>query len=460
MSTSHKNKIRTRSLQSLENRHMMTGNVLGLMSGTTLELTGDANDNEIEVVQIAPNTIEVIGHSGTTVNGLPSDLFTFSLLENIQADLHDGNDKAAFESIVLPDSLNVTTGIGDDDVKLHRVQTYQSSINTGDDQDRVRIHDVNVADRLAIETESGKDVVTLHRLQTNELDVFTGYENDRVGMHRVHAGGIIQVITEDGHDGVYMKNVDAQGIFMDNGLGNDRDRMERVRAGRIDVLTGSHMDALHMNEVHANDINIDSLSGDDHVHLSNVEAVNRLYLDSGLQTDKVFLEDVKASTLDILTGSADDSLVMQNVSGTDIVVDTLDGNDFISASNINVGNSFTMQTGDDDDVVELNNVISPFASGTIDIQLGRGDDSLRVNRLWGNDVHINTCDGNDTIDASWVIAADELFIEMGDGEDSLALQNSWGGIRVIDGGPGFDTLFDLSNFFDEVADSINFESVI
>ena len=34
MSTSHKNNIRTLSLQPLENRHMMTGNVFSIMAGT------------------------------------------------------------------------------------------------------------------------------------------------------------------------------------------------------------------------------------------------------------------------------------------------------------------------------------------------------------------------------------------------------------------------------------------
>jgi hypothetical protein len=397
MARSQKHSSRKFILETLEGRTMLTGNVLGVMLGTTLDLTGDAQDNEIEVVQIAPNTIRVIGHSGTTVNGLPDDLFVFGLLENIQADLHDGDDKAAFESTVLPDSLNVTTGKGDDDIKLHRVQADQISINTCKGQDTVRGRIVNIADKLSVETESGEDKIRLNRLRTNELDISTGSENDKVDMTRIRAGGIIQIVTEDGHDVVSMNTVSAQGILLDNGLGNDRDTIQRVRAGRIQVLTGSNLDELRMNRVRANDIVIDSLDGNDHLSLSRVMAVNDLHLNSG----------------------------------------------------------------DDDDVVKLNNVHSAWVSGNIDIHLGRGNDSLQVNHMRSHDVHFNASDGSDKIDATTVRASDELIIEMGNGEDALALENSWyGGSTTIDGGNGFDTLYDEINFFDEVAASVNFESII
>ena len=418
MSRSQKNKIRKFSLETLEGRTMLTGNVLGTMAGTTLDLTGDAQDNEIEVVQIAPNTIEVIGHGGTTVNGLPSDVFAFGLLENIQADLDNGNDKAAFRNISLPDSLGVTTGQGDDSVKLHRVQADQASINTNDGNDNVKARNLRIADTLSIETESGEDTVHLNRIRTGELNIFTGSENDNVEMTRIRAGGIIQIDTEVGHDVVDMNTVNAQGISMDNGPGNDQDTMQRVRAGRIEVLTGSDLDQLHMNQARANDIIIDSLDADDHLHLTRVTARNDLYLDSGSQNDHVILEDVRAGNLDLLAG-------------------------------------------DGHDVVELNNVRSSPTSGSIDVNLGRGDDSLQVNGMRSNDIHFIANDGNDTIDARRVRSIDQLFIEMGNGDDELALRNSgYGGSTLIDGGNDSDTLYDLPNFFDEVAASVNFESII
>lgn len=461
MSASQKRCMRKLGLQPLENRELMAGDVAGIMAGTTLELTGDAKDNQIEVVQVAANTIEVIGHGGTTVNGNASDLFVFSALENIQAEMNDGDDQVAFENLSLPGSLDVSTGRGHDDVKVHRGRANLATVNTGEDNDVVRFHSVNIDDRTSIETENGADKVNVYQLRTGELDVMTGYDNDKVDLERVGAGGMIQVGTDEGHDVVNMTNVRAQGILVDNGIGNDRDTMRRVRAGQIDVYTGSDLDNLDMKQVRANDININSLDGDDDISLSWVAANNHLRIDSGLQADNVSLNKVSACNLEVLTGSADDSVKMQNIRAKDIVVDTLHGDDTVAASNVNVGNSFTTRTGEGDDVVEFDNIRADFASGHVGIQLGQGNDSLRINRLFGNDIHIETCDGEDKVDASWVIAVDELFVELGDDDDSLALEHSWnGGLRVIDGGNGFDTLVDQPNFFDEVGASVNFENIV
>jgi hypothetical protein len=49
---------------------------------------------------------------------------------------------------------------------------------------------------------------------------------------------------------------------------------------------------------------------------------------------------------------------------------------------------------------------------------------------------------------------------MGMGDDVLKISNSAALNPIFDGGPGFDTLYDLPNVFDEVLASVNFELVI
>ena len=78
-----------------------------------------------------------------------------------------------------------------------------------------------------------------------------------------------------------------------------------------------------------------------------------------------------------------------------------------------------------------------------------------------NDVYTNASDYDDIIDDTRVSVTDELFVEVGNDEDDVVFRNSGNmSVRVVDGGNDSDTLYHLSNFFDEVVDSVNFENII
>jgi len=57
------------TIEALEGRNLPAGNVTTSTLGDTLRLIGDAADNSIEVVPVAPDKWRIIGLSGTTVDG-------------------------------------------------------------------------------------------------------------------------------------------------------------------------------------------------------------------------------------------------------------------------------------------------------------------------------------------------------------------------------------------------------
>ena len=59
-----------------------------------------------------------------------------------------------------------------------------------------------------------------------------------------------------------------------------------------------------------------------------------------------------------------------------------------------------------------------------------------------------------------IYAIDDLHVKMGTGNDEFKIRNSSALNPAFDGGPGYDTIHNLPNLFDEIAASVNFEVFI
>lgn len=105
-------------LERLEDRALLSGNVVGAVANGTLTLTGDAGDNDIVIDQagLSSQQFRVTG-SGTTVNGAPSAIFNV-VSKDVKIDLKGGNDTVVFNSVALPGDLTVKGGDGDNAVSL------------------------------------------------------------------------------------------------------------------------------------------------------------------------------------------------------------------------------------------------------------------------------------------------------------------------------------------------------
>ena len=130
----------------LEERVLLSGNVIATLVGTDLFLHGDELDNEIEITTES-NEVVVKGINQTTVNG---------------------NDSlVVFDADTTPGSFYVNLKNGENDLFIHQVDVDGNVFVWGGDQnDRVRIASADFGGSLHVNTFGGNDSIGLNQVST------------------------------------------------------------------------------------------------------------------------------------------------------------------------------------------------------------------------------------------------------------------------------------------------------
>ena len=360
----HQTKNRNLSLQALEDRNMFAGNMLASLVGTHLSIGGDPLDNQVEIAEIAPNTIRVTGLGATTINGAALQVFAASLIEDVSVQTGEGNDQVIIRNLSLTDTANgnlkVFSNSGDDQILMNKVTTSERiELDTGDHNDLIRAvksgtdgqwttNSGNGHDRLAMHTVAAKDMVVDmmdgdDRLKIwnakirNDLSINTHTENDSVRIEKVVAGNNVLVRTDQGMDRVQMRGVSA---------GND-----------VGVDTGSESDSAFLNRVKArHDVIVRTGNGDDLLVMNQIKAVNHIDVDTGLGDDRAYIMRAKAHDVYVQTGDGADNLYMSDVNTAgDLFAALGAGDDVFRISNSNAVNPFFDGGLDFDTIVDLPN---------------------------------------------------------------------------------------------------------
>ena len=119
--TQFRRKLRRRLfLEGLERRAMLAGDVFASVSGSgNLTITGDSDDNSIEITQLTATSFSITGLDGTLING-ESDI-EVDVSGNVTIDLRNGDDTVAITGATdldFDDNLTIKTGNGLDVVTL------------------------------------------------------------------------------------------------------------------------------------------------------------------------------------------------------------------------------------------------------------------------------------------------------------------------------------------------------
>jgi hypothetical protein len=198
-------KSRQRLLEGLEPRLAMAGNVAAAVLGPDLILTGDVQDNQIELRDLGGGAYQVVGLGGTTVNGAASQVFG-GVAGNIKANLMRGNDTILIDEFFsTPGNLEIDMGHGDDRVLFFGPAAGSIKINGN----------------LNIQTGAGNDLVRLNGVTALGNALFdTGTENDWLGAHELLVHGSLGILTRAGDDAVSLNRTLVRGvtrISMDDG---------------------------------------------------------------------------------------------------------------------------------------------------------------------------------------------------------------------------------------------------
>lgn len=196
----HRNSL---EFQRLEPRVLLAGDVTVFVDANfTLNIIGDAADNQVQIIGGRHSSAQVLGLNGTTINGGESAFDSTAGLRGLQAQMNGGNDEldlhaGRFSFVPLLEGngggdsirarnsnlfgLHIRGGEGNDLVQIENVfAVHTSDITTGEGSDVIAIYNHAAGDDIIIRAGEGADTLAVDRMgMFDQLDVEMGQGSDQ-----------------------------------------------------------------------------------------------------------------------------------------------------------------------------------------------------------------------------------------------------------------------------------------
>lgn len=331
------------SLESLERRSLLAGNVTGTVSDGLLTITGDSAGNRIYIRQLDP-----IGPA----NPWPGARYEIADLYPAGRPVTTVNGQSSAVVEGVKNGMYLNLGEGSDFVNISRPGAGRNA--------------AMVPGKLAIDMSGGGDTVKLFVVNRKEVVVRLGLDGDAVS-----ATGEVNVL-----------NITTDGIWANAPGGDDRVQLSSLTVKQsATVNTGGRDDEVQCAGATLDGpLAIDTDGGVDNVHctVTTTSAAATVNIKTGDQSDKIFFGNLFAasnlkSEVRIDTGKGDDYLEVLGFTSTGHVnVNTGSGADYLLLRDATV-DSVLVWMGDEDDLLYIDQGV--FAN-TSDLGGGRGNDTL------------------------------------------------------------------------------------
>lgn len=201
-----RNVIRRGTLETLERRQVLTGNVTATISGGSLFVTGDDAANSVELVQSGSNLV-LRGLISTTVNGATSEFVVRTGASRVQESLY-----------VFMNGGNDTFSMGDG-VSVRR----DAFVYLGEGDDSFAMQGATAHRTLSVDMGNGNDSISLlHSVVSRDVSIFGGLGDKTVSISDSYLGRGLTVVTSSGNDAVLIDASDIHGVTtLATGVGND-----------------------------------------------------------------------------------------------------------------------------------------------------------------------------------------------------------------------------------------------
>jgi hypothetical protein len=181
------------TVETLEDRRLMTGDVIAKVAAGSLIVTGDPLSNNIYVRQTASGTFKVWGvkETHTTVNGSATTKSFSGVTGDVRINLGEGVNVVYIGGLasnpgVLPGKLVVTTGDGNDRVYLTNLRNKNADariyVSTNGGNDLVDMQDCNFPGIVTLGMATGADRLNIRYSTVGKLRVDMGRDDDRVNL--------------------------------------------------------------------------------------------------------------------------------------------------------------------------------------------------------------------------------------------------------------------------------------
>lgn len=284
--------------ETLEQKHMLAGDVLVTVVDGKLDIEGDAEDNQIAITAGAEGGSYVLtGLDGTNllpvdpeteVPGAPVSTLTVSDVRGrINVELGDGNDLVAVFDANVRGELKIDTGEGNDEVLIGAEAAAGSElaellpedlsvsikgkldIDTGAGDDVVSVANASVKGLLKVETGEGADSLLLGVATEGEVE--TLLEDLPDATLRIH--GAVRADLGDGNDELSLTQVKAYGsVHVDAALGDDNLSITGSQLSHLRLLGGDGADEVEVLDSAFAALSVKLGAGDDTLATANVRA--------------------------------------------------------------------------------------------------------------------------------------------------------------------------------------------
>jgi len=398
---SHRRRSDPLSLESLESRIALAGDVTVAFANGTLTITGDGQGNQIWVAQrgdrtvVSPSPWEVNGATrirfgaavglprvefggvqavvvdlrggddALVMGGPPSDLLNFLALtvnlgagnnslsaqgiaveQNVTVRAGDGADSFRFERATVQGATSIQTGNGVNQVSLESsLMSGPCEIVGGRNYDWIQANEVR-ATTLQVRTGEGNDVVrTVYSAIDVRLDIATGLGDDRVVLEDFRGAGAFLVSTGEGNDSVFVRSCSSGPQMLAVNLGNGQNTATFVAlaiAGPMTVTGGAGQDFIETRIVDIQGpLVIDAGDGNNKIRMRATSALSgRITTGQGVDQVAIDVSGRYAEELRLRTGGGDDSVSILGIETGAIDVDLGAGNDTVLLE----GNRFHRRT--------------------------------------------------------------------------------------------------------------------
>jgi hypothetical protein len=304
--TSRKTSSRKLGFQQLENRQMMSGTPIGHVTATlkngTLTITGDNNNDGIEITQSPnhPNRLTITGlqqPNSTKVNGTTGPVVFNGVTGDVNINLGSGNDNVAIEG----------TGLG--------VMTYlprNLTVNLGNGNNVLEMVSVTVGGKVSVTGGTGDDTVILAMTNVgspavnggaNDLTINLGGGNNQMALYYVSVERDLQILDTASNSDELLMYGDYAGrnLLIETGAGNDILELAEIDAGSLlDIYTGAGQDQLTLGTVTGGLFSNDPMNG-------SVNAGEQIWVDLGAGDDTLnFTAPVNANSAVYLGNTGQD----------------------------------------------------------------------------------------------------------------------------------------------------------
>jgi hypothetical protein len=341
--------VRRLAAESLEHRLLLAGNVTASVSGGSLTIRGDALGNGIAVTQLDADSYVVSGFAtdgtadgATRVNGQTTSQVFNNVRYDINIDLGAGDDTLTLENDAATNEAFAEFATGQLVVVVPTTGTARDFATTNPDR-------IDVQRNLIVRLGDGNDFALL------DFDV------------GIRSGGSITLDSGTGNDNVYVDTaLSRRNATFRTGAGNDLLAIANLDVrGSFMAIMEDGVDTFDAFNLLTESTLINTGGGDNEVFIEDSRSTQETVILTSDGDDRVEFDGYQASLLQINTFGDDDNILLNNVTTTgNLNVSTAGGNDTLiigqtagNTATVDVGQDANINTGDGNDTVTASNVL-------------------------------------------------------------------------------------------------------